>query len=227
MTFLDLCKRLRREGGLSGTGPDAVTSTNSQDERVIGWVQEAWVDIQRMRPNWLFMNVIATFDTATGVRDYLASDKSITDLSLWDKESFYVRDTALTEDDQNALPYIDYREWRYSYRQGMATRTNDRPQMFTILPDNKLRMEPAPDKAYTLDFDYKRVAQNFAANGDTPTNLPDDFHMIIVWQALKYLADHENSPEHMDKAEMNFDNLLTRLEKEQLPDMSLAYQTLA
>ena len=109
----------------------------------------------------------------------------------------------------------------------MEARAADKPQLFTILPNNKVRFEPMPDAIYTIDGEYKRSTQTFAANDDVPTNLPDDFHMIIVWQALKYWGFHQDAPDVLDMAETNFDNLLLRLEEEQLPAFSEDYPSLA
>ena len=180
-----------------------------------------------MRPNWLFMHSEFTFDTIADTKDYLAADYSINDMKLWDTDSFLIYETALDENDQNAIPYTPYQRWRYLYRERMNVRPTGRPQELTILPDNQVRFEPTPDKIYTIDGEYKRSTQEFAADADVPTSLPDDFHMIIVWQALKYYASFQNAPEVMDEAETNFDNLLLRLENEQLMEMSEDYETLA
>ena len=109
----------------------------------------------------------------------------------------------------------------------MNERLDDRPQLFTLLPDKTVRFEPRPDKIYTIEGDYRRVGQNFSADNDVPTNLPNDFHMIIIWQALKYYGFYENAPEVLDEAETNFDNLLFRLEAEELPAMNENFRALA
>ncbi len=229
MTYLELCVRARQESGISGGGPTTVLNQTGQLLKVVDWVSFAWVEIQQMRPNWLFMWEEFTFDTIIDQRDYDAASLAapITNLKLWDVDSFLIYETALTEIDQNALLYLNYQLWRVRNREQMNVRSADRPQQFTLLPDNKVRFEPKPDKVYTIDGEYKRSTQQFVADADVPTNLPDDFHMLIVWQALKNYAWHEDAAEVMDQAETNFDNLLFRLENEQLMDMSEDFETLA
>lgn len=227
MNYLALCQRLVQEIGISGGGPSAVTGQTGQLQQVVDWVQRAWLDIQLMRPNWNFMWEEFTFDTVVDQRDYLASAVSITDLSLWDTSSFLIYEKALDTNDQNEMLFKIYSRWRGEHRRGMTARLSDRPQNFTLLPNNKVRFEPKPDKVYQIDGEYKRVAQTFAADADVPTNLPDDFHLIIVWQALKYYASYEDAPEVMDEAEIHFSDLLYRLEQEQLPEFSDDFKALA
>ena len=227
MNYLELCVRLREEAGITGAGPTSVIDQQGQLKRIVNWVNQAWVEIQLMRPNWLFMNVEFSFDTVAETRDYLAADYSITDLKLWDLQSFLMYETAVGETDQQQLLYLRYSDWRSTYRVAMNSRTSDRPAFLTVLSTNKIRFEPKPDKIYTIEGEYKRTTQNFTADADVPTNFPDDFHMLIVWQALKYYGHYENAPEVLEEAEVNFDNLLYRLEIEQLPEFSEDREPLA
>ena len=220
MTYLQLCVRLRQEAGIAGSGPTQVVDQSGQLLRIVNWIAQAWEDIQIMRPNWKFMHEFFTFDTEISTRDYLPADVAITDLNQWDTGSFFIYEDALGESDENSLRYTSYGSWRTSYRSSMANRAEGRPQLFTLLPDNPARMEPVPDKVFKISGEYKRVAQLFTADGDEPTGLLDDFHMLIVWSALKSYAYYENASEVLEQAEMNFDHMLTRLEIEQLPDFN-------
>lgn len=227
MTYLQLCQRVVQEAGIPGGGPSAVTGQTGKLAKVVSWVNQAWREIQLMRPNWNFMWAEFSFNTVASTRDYLAADQSITDLHLWDTTSFLIYLTATGTSDQGEMIYMPYAVWREKYRAAMTSRATGRPQIVTILPDKQLRFEPAPDAEYTIEGVYKKSAQDFTATDDEPTGLPDDFHMIIVWQALKYYGFFENAPEVLDEAETNFDNLLFRLEQEELPAMSEDYAALA
>ena len=167
------------------------------------------------------------FDTVAETRDYLAADHSITDMKLWDENSFIAHEKAVGESSQFPLINLKYKTWRDTHRVGMNERASDKPVYVIILPTNKVRFEPKPDKIYTVEGDYKRSTQTLSDNADEPTSFPDDFHMIIVWQALKYYGFYENAPEVLEEAEVNFDNLLFRLEIEQLPEMSEDREALA
>ena len=220
MTYLELCVRAREEAGITGSGPTSVTGQTGQLLRLVNWVQQAWIEIQLMRPNWDFMNSEFSFDTTAETRDYLAADYSITDMKLWDLNSFIAYETAEGESTQYPLIYLPYATWRDSYRVGMNERASDKPVYITRLPTNQIRFEPMPDKAYTIQGDYKRSGQVLTADADELTNFPLDFHMLVVWQALKSFGFYESAPEVLEQAEVNFDNLLFRLEIEQIPTMS-------
>jgi len=227
VNYLQLCIRVREEADISGSGPTTTASQTGQLKSIVNWVQQAWIDIQNKRPNWLFMNKEFTFDTIIDQRDYVAGDFSIIDLKLWDLESFLLFDKSIGETDEKKLIYLTYSYWRNVYRAQMNIRPANRTQYITMLPNNTIRMEPKPDKIYTISGEYKRSTQFLTADADVPTGLPDDFHMIIVWQALKNYASSGNSPEVLDQAETNFDILLNRLEQEQLPTMSEDREPLA
>lgn len=220
MTYLQLCARVVKEAGIAGGGPTTVLNQSGQLLQVVNWVAQAWEDIQIMRPNWLFMHNDFNFNTVIDTRDYAPMDISINDLALWDYGSFLLYDAALGESDEIHLPYTSYGEWRTAYRSGMNDRALGRPVVWTKLPNGSIRFEPDPDKVYTINGEYKNKAQLFTADADVPTGLPDDFHILIVWQALKSYGFHQDAPEVLDQAETNFDNLLYRLEIEQLPDFS-------
>ncbi len=227
MNYLELFTRAIQESGIAGADPTTVLNQTSRRKKMVDWVQQAWVDIQLMRGDWLFMHSQFSFDTVVATRDYLAASYGISDMKLWDTGSFLIYETAKGESDQNNLGHLSYGKWREQYRARMGDRDDGRPQLITILPDNQVRFEPRPDKIYTIEGDYKRATQEFSANADVPTNLPDDFHMIIVWQALKYYAFKENAPDTLEQAEINFDALLVRLEIEQLPTFNEDFQALA
>ena len=229
MTFLQLFQRAHQESGISGAQPSAVTGQTGKLLKLVNWVADAWTQIQLERNNWLFMHSTFTFPTIADQKDYLASTLAapITDVSTWDRGSFLIHLTSLTTEDQNFLLFDSYSSWRKDHRQGMTTNPTGRPQKLTLLPTNAIRFEPTPDAIYTIEGEYKRTAQLFAADADVPTNLPDDFHMIIVWQALKFYGFYEDAPDVLDMAETFFDNLLVRLEEDQLPDMSEDFEALA
>jgi hypothetical protein len=227
VNYLALCVRAKEEAGMSGDGPFSVLSQQGQFLRMVNWISQAWIDVQLMRPNWNFMHSEFILSTVEDQRDYQGTETNVTDLKLWDVNSVLIHDPDLGYSDQHGLQFYRYQLWRSKFRSGMESRPTARPSSFTLTQENKIRFEPKPDKIYTIEGEYKRSTQTFAADTDVPTGLPDDFHTIIVWQALKYYAHYENAPEVLEEAETNFDNLLFRLENEQLPEMSEDYETLA
>jgi hypothetical protein len=228
MNYLQLFQRTHQESGTSGSQPTAVLNQTGKLLRIVNWVQQAWVDIQNERPNWEFMWKEFTFDTVADQRDYLATTLAtpITDLKHWNVGTFLMYEDAIGASDQNELEYFTWKNWRYSYRNQMEARASDRPQLFTVTPDNKVRFESVPDKVYNIAGEYSVLAQVLAADTDIPI-LPDDYHMIIVWQALKYYGFFEDAPDVLDMAETNFENMLVKLEDNQLPEFDEDFQGLA
>lgn len=227
MDFLTLCNEVRREAGVSGDGPSTVVGQTDMYAKIVSWVNQSWMDIQIMRPNWLFMSSEFSFDTIVAQRDYTAIGAGITDLKLWETGSFLIYEKTAGENDQNDLPYHRYLRWRAEFRNRMNARINERPMLFTVKPDNSIRFEPRPDKIYTIDGDYKRSTQEFSANDDIPTGLPNDFHQMIVWKALMYYADDQNAPDALNKAVEAYGPLLFRLENEQLQEFDTDFRALA
>lgn len=220
VNYLDLCKRVRQEAGLSGDGPAAVANQAGQMRRIVDWVSQAWVDIQNSRPDWLFMDAEFSFATTAAKRDYTAGEAGITNHKLWDTDTFFIYKTSIGASDEHELDFMAYNLWRRQYRAKMDSRDDVNPVLFTVLPNNSLRFEGRPDGSYTISGSYKTSTQTLAVDADTPT-LPLDYHMIIVWQALKYYASYYNAPEVMDEAEVGYDTLLIPLEREQLPLLDL------
>ncbi len=226
MTFLQLCQALRREARISGEISTVVDQSGIYLD-VVNWVINAWLDIQREMPNWLFMHEDFSFDTIASQRDYTAAGVGITDLRDWDTGSFLIYEKTIGATDQNELLFLPYARWRAQYRSQMTVRSTDRPQLFTLLPNNSVRFEPVPDAIFTVDGEYKRSSQTFIANADTPTGFPEDFHPMIYWRALMTYGHDQNAPDALDKAEENYDPLSHRLYLEQLPAMNTDYEALA
>jgi len=55
VTFLELCKTVRQELGISGNGPSNVSSTIYQEKLLIDWVKAADLLVQRLHPDWDFL----------------------------------------------------------------------------------------------------------------------------------------------------------------------------
>lgn len=221
MDYLALCKRARMEFGIAGDGPAAVTGQSGQLEKVVTYVSQAWQDIQTFRTNWDFMWKQFEFDTVVATRDYSAAAAGISDLEYWDTSSFMIYEKALGESDQNELEYMPYSKWRADYARRLNERSDDRPILITQLPDQQIRFEPRPDKIYTINGDYKRDLQELTANGDTPEDLPDRFHIMIVYKAMEHWGLHEDAPEISQRAEEQLNFWWPLLEDYALPEVTI------
>lgn len=216
MTFLELCKRVRQEAGVSGSGPATVVGQVGEMKRIVDWVNSAWEDVQLARPDWYWMRASFNFTTTLNDEQYSSTDVGIaTRFSMWDINSFRIYDTTVGVNDQIELPFIRYTDYRDVYMTG--PQVTSRPYEFTIAPNLDLLLGPKPNGTFRIDGDYYKSPQTLSADADIP-ELPSQFHMIIVYRALMLYARYEAAAEIYGDAEMNYRRLMRRLELNQMPD---------
>lgn len=89
-TFLQLVNRLRQFCGASGASAALVTTANQSGEsaRMVNWINEAWLDIQTMRRDWLWARKTAAFPTVSGKAVYSSTDIGLTDFGHWARDTF-------------------------------------------------------------------------------------------------------------------------------------------
>jgi hypothetical protein len=84
MNYLELAQKLRRKCRVSGTGPSAVTNQTEEYNRLLDWINEAYLEIQRMHVDWRFMRSSAWAVTVEGRQAYSATtDFGLTDFGYW------------------------------------------------------------------------------------------------------------------------------------------------
>jgi hypothetical protein len=220
MDFLALCKRLRQEAGISGTGPSAVTNQTGEMGRVVGWIGAAWSEIQMLHQNWMWMRGSFSFNTTLNDYDYTPANAGISErFRQWDTETLRIYKTSEGVGNEFDLPYIPYNQYLRLYLTG--TQTANRPICFTIGPDMKLLLGPKPNGIYTVSGEYWKSEQELAADDDEP-ELPSEFHMMIVWWALEHYGLFESAGEVIIRAKKKIKFFKPRLEKNQLPMMEQA-----
>lgn len=205
MTFLELCQRLRQEVGAAGTGPAAVTGQHGEYQRLIGWIAQAWLELQLERRQWRFAWAEAEIELDPAFRDFSPP----ADLGHWEAATLRVGDQRLSA--------LDWPTFRDRYR---ADSGHERPTAITQLPDGTLRLDTTPPDAGPLTFEYYRSPQVLAANGDTP-RMPEHFHMLIVYRAMLSYALYENAPEVAQKAQLAEQGVMIAMEHSELPDMEI------
>lgn len=222
MTFLELCQRVRQEvGGVSGTGPSSVTGNVGQLRKIVTWTNQAWRDLQLKHDDWLWKRADFTLNLAASDNDYAASDcvTPVTDLGSWDEESFRIYLTATGVSDETFISAMDYSLWRNIY--SIGSQTASRPHIFTVKPDLHLGFGAVPDGSYTVAGQYLRSTLSMTADADLPTGLPEEFHMLIVYRAMKKYAADEGAPEVYANAAIEHRAMELALERKQLPKWHL------
>lgn len=209
---------VRQEAGLSGTGPSAVTGQTGENKRIVDWVKSAWDEIQMYNPDWFWMRGSFSFSTIANDYDYTSSGAGITTrFANWDMGSIRLYQTSV--DDEMSLPAILYQDYRTAFLTGLQTAT--RPVCCSVSPDNQLLLGDKPDGAYVVRGDYFKTPQALAADSDTP-EMPEQYHMAIVWRALMKYARYDAAAEIYQDARENYRRIMIQLNNKQMPGIGHA-----
>lgn len=220
MTFLEICKRLRAECGISGTGPASVADQAGEMKRIVDWASDAYNEIQLHRQNWNWMRSDFSFSTTANDYDYTAAEAGIASrFSQWDVDTIKSYRASVGVSNEFELGELLYRQYRKIYLTG--SQSAGTPIVCSIGPDKKLLIGPKPDGVFTVSGQYWKTPQLLSANGDEP-EMPAEFHMLIVWQALEHYALYESAAESLVRAQKNIKWYKNRLEMNQLPDIQMA-----
>lgn len=217
MNYLQLAQRLRQEAGASGVGPTAVTGQTGESQRLVNWINTAWLEIQGLHDVWGFMRKPFEFQVAGGTNMTTPTEAGLTDWRYWHRETLRCWRTALGISDEQWLVEWDYHVFRDTYRFNQNRTLVGRPLVFAVEPNSKgLMYGPLMDTTYTVVGEYQTVPKQLVNDGDVP-DLQEHQHMIIVYKALEYYGLFESAGEVITRAQKQYAALLSQLEREQLP----------
>jgi len=208
-TYLVLCQDMARDIGIPGTGPSSVTASDLSEEElaVVRYIKQADLDIQRRWFNWNFLWTEATITPSAGTST-LSSPANLgnwkLDAIVWSKAT----------NDYQELDYMDWDEYKLEYKLGVVD--SGTPEVFSVKPDNVLDVYPTPDAATTISVEYWKTPTELAADSDISA-IPPRFHNIIIARAKIYYGENEDAPEILSGALAEFEDLLDKLESDQLP----------
>lgn len=230
MTYLELCRKLAREAELTASAsvPTAVTSQTGQLGRVVGWVADAWVDIQnRHEGRWKWLKRAFSFDTVAATSTYaygsvtdVDAGAAITRFARWDVEKpedppfAYLQSSGVGS--QFRLQWMPFDIFRQRYRFG--SQTDNRPVHISVDEQNRIVLGPAPDAIYVVTGFFYRSAQTLAADGDTP-EMPSQFHSLVWREAIQMYAANSVASEVFTRAVREGTRTMRQLERNQLPQL--------
>ena len=208
-TYLVLCQNMARDVGIPGTGPSAVDATDLSEEEnaIVRYVKQADLDIQSRWFNWDFLWNETTITPVIGA----STLSSPADLSNWKLDSVvFSKATGSYQE----LEYMDWDDYNIEYKNGVVA--SGTPEVFSIKPDNVIDVYPTPDAVTTISAAYWTIPTELSADGDISA-IPPRFHKIITSRAKIYYAENEDAPEILAGALAEFEDLLDKLESDQLP----------
>jgi len=213
-TYLVLCQDMARDVGIPGTGPSSVTSTSLSEEEnaVVRYIANADQDIQSRWFDWDFLWSEASITAISGTSTLTSSNTGFPtalgnwklDSIVWDKSS----------ESYQILEYMEWNPYREMYKYGSID--SDVPEIYSLKPNNDLDLYPTPDSATVVSAEYWATPTVLAADADISA-IPPRFHKIIIARAKMYYAENEDAPEIMAGAVAEFEDLLDKLEADQLP----------
>lgn len=233
MNRLSLVAALARECGVSGSIVATVGATG-EALRLASWIDTAWEAIQTKHDDWSFMrssNVLgagASFATINGQSSYPLGSGAGTcgvlsaSFGKWDRESFRSYTTSVGTNDEMELDEIPFDVWRGLYMIGASRGVRTRPVAVAVGPNDSVCLGPPPNALYTITADYFVAPTAMSLDADTPTGLPIQFHMMIVYLAMTYYAGYEAAPEVMQRGQSGYDTLMKRLEALRAPRISFS-----
>jgi hypothetical protein len=207
-TYLILCQNMARDIGIPGEGPSSVTSSTLSEEEnaVVRYVKQADLDIQSRWFNWDFLWTEADITPSIGT----STITSPADLGNWKLDSIIF---SKATDVYQELEYIDWDEYNLEYK--MGTVESGTPEVFSVRPDNIIDVYPTPDATTTISVTYWKTPTEMSADS-SESPIPSRFHKIITARAKIYYAENEDAPEILSGALAEFEDLIDKLEADQL-----------
>lgn len=211
MNFLALVQRLHSETLRSTAAPTTVVAATGRTARLVNAVADAWTELQSEQ-DWRWMRATTDAPLVIGQQTYTGANLGIaTRFGRWRKDD----DTYCAKLYQAGSPNSmwDLSLWdldcfrdQYVYRDmGQST-----PLAWAIDEQERLIVGPAPSVAYKLRAEYWLEPSALAADADAP-DMPDRFHLILVWRALQDIAKADAAPELLAKAEKNYGDMKDKL----------------
>jgi len=216
MNFLALCKRLRSEAGMSGTGPTTTVSQSGDSLKIVEWINSAYEDIQNSNPYFKFMRKPFSFSTVVDQQAYTPTEAGITDFERWKKDQPGDIRIYLATTDESYLTYIPWDTFKAIYIYGSSRDSKGRPSFCSVEPDNSLTLYQIPNVIFTINGEYYRSPDELSGDSDEPI-FPAQFHMAIVWRALMFYGAFDAADEKYTHGQNEFKRIMARLRKDQLP----------
>ncbi len=217
MNYLELVNMVRLECGVSNGDLTSLTGLVDEDSRIAHWVAKEWEYIQRMRPNWEWMKKSFSFNTVAGTSTYSPTTIGLTDFASWQKDSFRSWLVSAGQGTERFLDFFDsYDEFRDTWLFGTRLTTQSMPVAIAITPEKSLVLALVPNDIHTVTGKYFATPTVLSVATDEP-NMPERFHMAIVYRAKIRYALFESAPEVLADGKEQWSEIKTVLELDQLP----------
>jgi len=211
MNYLALLQRLHSETLRSTAAPVGVTGLSDRNTRLVNALADAWLEVQSER-DWRWMRATTDAALTIDLQTYAGADLGIVSrFGRWRAEDDTYCPTLYINGAPNSLWQLtqwgldDFRQLFIYRTQGSST-----PVAFSIDEADRLLLGPAPVAAYRLRAEYWLAPMTLVDATDVP-DMPERFHMLLVWRALMDIARSDAAPELLSRAEVSYGNLHDKL----------------
>jgi len=187
--------------------------------KIVNWVDSAYEDIQNLNATWNFLRFDFSFPTIALSSTYTLASVGLDGLAKWNEDDVRAYLTSTGVAAEQRLDPIDWDYMRGVRLFSVGATQAGTPVEFAIRPDKSIVFWQVPNAIYTVTGEYWKRAQTMTLNTDAPL-FPPQFHMAIVWRAVKYYAADQGAAELYATASTNYSQLINRLEADQLPNFS-------
>lgn len=219
MNFLQLINRARVECGVSGPALTTVDNLTGESARFANWINAAWIDLQTSKEDWLWMLRDFQFNLVGQKQIYTPADAGVGEtFGNWKRDSFRCSSVGQDYKDEQLMNFMEYPTFRNLYQYGNMRYTYARPVVVSITPVKELAFGSIPDQPYVVTAQYYVKPTEMVAATDTP-DIPERFHMLMVYRAMLYYAGFEAASEVYQRGELEYRRLIKRMEVDQLPTL--------
>ena len=202
MNRLALAQRAKLEMGIAGAA--SLTSTTAPtgiDIKVVNWVDLAWQRIQQAKLwDWMWEASTVTILANTAVTAGTISDRR------------YIKDGTRNAT-ASLLDYLPWAHFRQVYPSALIAAGT--PGVWSIRPDKAFVVNAKPAANTALSVERYKAPSAMAADADTPTGLPSELHMAIVWRAVILYCGHDENTSLFQHASAEYRKLMATISTEE------------
>jgi hypothetical protein len=238
VNFLQLCQSAAINCGVASTSaiatalPTVVNATGALG-RIVGWIGDAWSDLQAAQDDWDWMRSSVllgggvTFQTIGGQASYRIGTNpgqvgvAWANFGKWDREAIRNNTTANGFLDEIYMGDVTFDQWRDQYMFGAQRAVQTRPYVVAVGPDQSLNLGPPPNSLYTVNADYFTAPAIMVVDTDSPILLPVKFHMTIVYSAMIKYGEYESADEVVQRGTREYNRMYNLLLSARGNEMSL------
>jgi hypothetical protein len=208
MTFLELCRKVRMDSGVSAQGPAAVTGQTGILAKIVEWVSYAERDVLALHKDWQFLRDMKTVTLPTSENVVSLASEGVADLDTC---------ISVTLADGQKMRLLSYAQWLDGIHK-YGNLDKSRTPAVAMINNGSLLFWPGLLQPVTVNIHYYRKPKLMVANSD-PSDIPEDYRQVIIHKAMMYYADYEEDIYRYQRSEREFNNWLNRLAANHLPAM--------